>query len=285
MRSARLTWKGAFHHVMNRGINKLKVFQKNNLKRKYIEMMSEKSKKYGIRIFAYCVMNNHFHICLENTSGNLSDFMKSLNGHYGQYYRHITNSKGYVFEDRFKSTLIQDENYLLIVIKYILQNPVRSLYVSDPFDYQWSSINEYFSTENNTFVVCDLVEEQYFSKKEFSKSILSDYQKNLDEQLKNQVKFCGDELLSFRENLVDVTKLSKMNLIEKIQNNFEYEHSIIFSEINIRSHYGKKLRKKFLLRLRDELGLTYKEIQEIDLFSDLSIDYLRKIVYFLQKET
>ena len=247
-------------------------------------MMSEKSKKYGIRIFAYCVMNNHFHICLENTSGNLSDFMKSLNGHFGQYYRYITNSKGYVFEDRFKSTLIQDENYLLIVIKYILQNPVRSLYLSDPFDYQWSSINEYFSLDKNTFVVCDLIEEQYLSKKEFSKSILSDYQKNLGEQLINQVKLSEDKVFSFKENFLDVTKSRKMNLIEKIQNNFEFEHSIRFSELNIRSHYGKKLRRIFLLQLRDELGLTYKEIQKIDLFSDLTSGYLRKIVYLNQRE-
>ncbi len=279
-----MTWKGAFHHVMNRGLNKLKIFQKNNLKRKYIEMMAEKSKKYGIRIFAYCIMNNHFHLCLENTSGRLSDFMKSLNGHYGQYFRHKTNSKGYVFEDRFKSTLIQDENYLLIVIKYILQNPVRSFYVSDPFNYQWSSINDYFSVEKNTFIACDLVKEQYFSKKEFSMSILSDYQENLSEQVINHVNFCGDKVLSFKENFVDFTKLSKINLIETVQNNFEYEHSIVLSELNIRSHNGKKLRKKFLFRLRDELGLTYKEIQEIDLFSDLSIGYMRKIVHLLQRE-
>ncbi|MEN8223676.1 MAG: transposase, partial [Acidobacteriota bacterium] len=140
MRKARLTWQGALHHVMNRGINKQKIFFSVELKKKYIELMAEKSEKYKIRIFAYCVMDNHFHIVLENSSGKLSDFMKSLNGQYGQYYRKTTNSKGYVFEDRFKSTLVQDNKYLITLIMYVLLNPIRSGYVKNPFDYKWSSI-------------------------------------------------------------------------------------------------------------------------------------------------
>ncbi len=291
MRLARLTWKGAFHHVMNRGLNKQKIFENDNLKSKYIELMAIKANKYEIKVFAYCVMNNHFHVCLENTSGNLSKFMKSVNGSYGQFYRKITNSKGYVFEDRFKSTLIQDEKYLSLVVMYILQNPVRSGYVMNPFDYQWSSINEYYSDRNNSFIDKTLVEEEFSSKKRFSWLISSGNKCDLNEQLINKVRFCGDKHFGLKlvkktsaEGFVSEIKLSKMRLIEKIQKSFEYKHSVNLSELNIRSHSGKKLRNKFLLLLRNELDLTYKEIHKMNLFNNLTLQHIRKIIHNLNRK-
>lgn len=69
----------------------------------------------------------------------MSDFFKQLNGQFGTIYRKNQGGKGYVFQDRFKSMLIQDNSYLLMVIAYVLNNPVRARLVDNFIDYKWSS--------------------------------------------------------------------------------------------------------------------------------------------------
>ncbi len=78
-----------------------------------------------IRLFAYCIMDNHYHLVLENASDRLSDFQMLLNVQYGMYYRKMEGGKGYVFQSRFKSTLIENDSYLIQSIRYLLRNPVR----------------------------------------------------------------------------------------------------------------------------------------------------------------
>ena len=290
MRQARVTWPGALHHIMNRGLNKQRIFLQRELKIKYIEMMSEKSKKYGVTIYAYCIMDNHFHFALENTSGNLSNFMKSLNGHYGQYYRKFTNSKGYVFEDRFKSTLIQDESYLTTLIMYIFQNPERSGYVSNPFEYRWSSVSEYFRSNIDSFIDKEMVEEFFLSKVNFERMVSYEIVHELEEQFIGKTRFLGDKIncsrksiISNKENLISLTKKTFDNTTEKIIKKFELDHAINLYELDIRSDFGKKTRNQLLVRLREETELTYKEIHKLKIFDNLKLNYLR-YAYFKNKK-
>src|SRR4030042_1581932 len=124
MRRARITYEGAFHHVMNRGIEGLAIFSEDYLKEKFIEFLSDKQEKLKIHLFAYCVMDNHYHLVLENTGGRMGNFMKQLNGQFGTFYRKQVKGRGYVFQNRFKSILIQDTTYLQMAVAYVLRNPV-----------------------------------------------------------------------------------------------------------------------------------------------------------------
>ena len=126
MRHARLTWMGTFHHVMNRGLGGEAIFQTPELKQIYLTILQEQSKLNHIRIFAYCLMDTHFHLILENSSGRLSEFMKKVNSLYGFIYRRRLGGRGYVFHDRFKSTLVENDAYLQTAIVYVLLNPVRA---------------------------------------------------------------------------------------------------------------------------------------------------------------
>jgi hypothetical protein len=93
-------------------------------------------------------MGNHFHLVLENTSGKMSDFMRQLNGHYAMNYRKIMGGQRYVFQNRFKSTLIENDSYLLTSIAYTLLNPVRARLVDRYDGYVWSSANDYFKADS-----------------------------------------------------------------------------------------------------------------------------------------
>jgi REP element-mobilizing transposase RayT len=73
------------------------IFYGNKNKNQFLDYLTDAAKKFRIsriRIFAYTVMNNHYHLVLENSSGKMSEFMKWLNGQYGAYYREVTGGKG-----------------------------------------------------------------------------------------------------------------------------------------------------------------------------------------------
>ena len=118
MRRVRLTYEGAFHHGMNRGINGEAIFEGNQNKSFFLDFLEESVLKYKMRILAYCILNNHYHLVLQNTSGKLSDFFRHLNGKFGMYYRQRSRDIGYVFQKRFTSTIIQNDEYLRSAIGY-----------------------------------------------------------------------------------------------------------------------------------------------------------------------
>jgi putative transposase len=85
MRRVRLTYKDAFHHGMNRGINGEDIFQGNQNKAIFLDLLEDSTKKYRIHILAYCIMDNHYHIIPQNTSEKVSEFFRHQNGLYGMY--------------------------------------------------------------------------------------------------------------------------------------------------------------------------------------------------------
>ena len=114
MRKPRFTYIGAFHHVMNRGLEGRPIFSSNVEKDYFIFLIKKYAILYKINILAYVVMDNHYHIILQNSSGKLSNFMRQINSSYALYWRKRHGGRGYVFQDRYKSTLINGEKYLYI---------------------------------------------------------------------------------------------------------------------------------------------------------------------------
>ena len=112
MKRVRITYEGAFHHVMNRGFNGDDIFVGPQNKSQFLDYLEAISKKYKIRVYTYCMMDNHYHLIIQNTSRKMSEFLKQLNGQYGMFFRKRMGGKGYVFQSRYQSTLIEEESYL-----------------------------------------------------------------------------------------------------------------------------------------------------------------------------
>lgn len=284
MRHVRLTWEGAFHHIMNRGIEQKPVFHEEDQKNTYLEFLEEYSRLQKIRIFAYCIMDNHFHIVLENSSMRLSEFMRNTNSRYASSYRKLAGGKGYVFEDRFKSTIVQNESYLITLIRYILQNPVRSKIINDPFKYAWSSINLYFQKTKPQFIDTEFVEELFGTKKNFVDLVNDQILEELPEKRAKFGRVMGtDSFLKISENKFDRRSTLKTNLnkritdkyfepVEKIIHEFEKKIGKKIEEIITSTHTGKRERGLLLVNLKDYSGLKYKEIFEFDIFRDLKFN-------------
>jgi len=289
MRRARITFNGAYHHVMNKGIEGKDIFFDENAIVYFLESMKEKSNKLKMRILAYCIMPNHFHIIVQNSSGKLSAFMKQLNGQYGMYYRKRKGGKGHVFQGRFKSTLIQEDAYMRMVIIYVLLNPVRKGIVSNPRAYKWSSIREYYKEEDSPFVDNKFVEGMLSSEEEMYKLLNEWKQKDLPIRKTRIGDILGEDVF-IKESIKRFdrrrkrTKSRNMRLgdyrfrsFEEIIKEFEEEKGIKLNKISLNTHKGKQLRGELLVLLKDKGGLTYREIVRIAVFQSLKYSSLGKL--------
>lgn len=143
-RQARIIPLQGVLHVMCRGNNHRKLFLYPRDLKAYYLLLSRLKKEESIKVFHYCLMSNHVHLLLEvKEESNLSRFMKRLNLKYFYYYRKRRNYSGHLWQDRFKSKVIEKDEYLIQCGKYIELNPVRAGIVKVPEDYPFSSYLHY----------------------------------------------------------------------------------------------------------------------------------------------
>jgi putative transposase len=164
-RQLRLEYPGAFYHVMNRGAGRKQIFHDEKYCDMFLQLLEEINENFGVKVHAYCLMGNHYHLLLETPLGNLSRAMRHLNGVYTQRRNRLLKRDGPLFRGRFKAILVDAENYLLHVSRYIHLNPVEANLVKKPEAYPWSSFRHYCSRENRlSWLTTDEVLSRFTSK-------------------------------------------------------------------------------------------------------------------------
>ncbi len=147
-RPLRIEYPGAWYHVMNRGAGRKKIYQRQNHFICFLEILKEAFNKFQSEVHAYCLMDNHYHLLIHTPLGNLSHIMRHIDGVYTQRYNKIQKSDGPLFRGRYKAILVQKDNYLLQLSRYIHLNPIEAKIIDRPEDYHWSSCNFYFKNSN-----------------------------------------------------------------------------------------------------------------------------------------
>lgn len=177
-RPLRIEYPGAWYHVMNRGAARQEIFYDASDCHLFFELLAEIHQKYGIEVHAYCLMSNHYHLFLRTPLPNLSKAMRHLNGVFTQKHNRRNNQDGAIFRGRYKSILIDSENYMLILNRYIHLNPVMAGMVERPENYKWSSYNAYILNENKpNWLYCDKTLSYFDSHKkiqDYKNFVLSD---------------------------------------------------------------------------------------------------------------
>lgn len=138
-RPLRIEYEGAVYHVTARGNAKEPIFKDDKDRFIFYKILFEVKKKYNIICHAYCFMDNHYHLILETPEGNLSVAMRYINGVYTQEFNRKHNRVGHIFQGRYKAILIDKEEYLFEVSRYVVLNPVRAGLVKSPNEWRWSS--------------------------------------------------------------------------------------------------------------------------------------------------
>jgi REP element-mobilizing transposase RayT len=154
-RKPRIHYENAIYHVIVRGNNREAVFTSDEQKRKYLSMLADYKRRYDFELCAYVIMNNHAHLLIKVKSLPLAKIMQGLQQRYTQYYNHHFHRTGHVFEQRYKAFLCTNDSYLITLLCYIHQNPVRAK-IKEAFDYRWSSHQAYY-TGLSGFVDIDFI--------------------------------------------------------------------------------------------------------------------------------
>lgn len=144
-RPARIEYEGAFYHVMNRGNRRENIFLDDNDRQKFYEILGNVENRYGIIIYVFVLMSNHYHLLLETPFGNLSRAIQRLNGDYALYFSKRHKMPGHIFQGRYKAMLVEKDAYLLELSRYIHLNPFRAGVVRIPEEYKWSSLPGYLT--------------------------------------------------------------------------------------------------------------------------------------------
>ena len=124
-RSLRVEFEGAIYHVTARGSDRHPIFLDDRDHRRFIEKLGENVDTHAIRLYAYVLMTNHYHLLIETPRANLSAFMQQFNTSYTAYFNPRHRRCGHLFEGRYKAKLVDADPYLLSLTRYIHLNPVR----------------------------------------------------------------------------------------------------------------------------------------------------------------
>ena len=118
-RPLRIEYPDAWYHVMNRGRRSEEIFLGKEDYKTFIELLEESVELWNVRVSAYCLMTNHYHLLIQTPEANLSRCMRHINGVYTQRFNKRHHLDGQLFRGRYKSMLVDADSYLLQLVRYI----------------------------------------------------------------------------------------------------------------------------------------------------------------------
>lgn len=206
----------AWYHVMNRGRRGERIFESKDDYNCFIQVMLETVDLFALKVSAYCLMPNHYHLLVQTPDANLDRCMRHINGVYTQRFNNAHGFDGNLFKGRYKSILVSQDSYLLQLVRYIHLNPVRAGIVESVEEYEWSSHKAYV---NNA-------EKWNWLNKKFILTMLSNAP---NQQVRQYLKFMGE---SEDESLLRKLSLKKLpsilgdsDFINKIKTDFFEQRS------------------------------------------------------------
>ncbi len=221
-RPLRIEYSGALYHIASRGNAKQNIFFDDNDFSIFLNILCQVTKRYRFILHTYCLMHNHYHLLIETAEANLSRGMRHLNGIYTQRINKKYQRVGHLFQGRYKSVLVDKENYLLQLSRYIALNPVRANLVTDPKDWSRGSYAQMIRMEKGiSCLSTDWILAQFGPEK---KAAIAAYQEfvisGIDiesplKQVKGQIFLGSDDFMENIERLIG--KQGKLSEIPKKQ--------------------------------------------------------------------
>ena len=138
-RKLRVYSESGYMHVISRGVAKQTIFENEMDYKYFVRLIRIHSEETDVKIVAYCLMSNHFHILLHSEGDNVSQFMHRLSTSYSKYFNGKYDRVGHLFQDRFRSENVNDERYFMTVFRYIIRNPEKAG-ICKTEHYKWHSL-------------------------------------------------------------------------------------------------------------------------------------------------
>ena len=219
VRPLRIEYPNAVYHVTCRGNERKSIFKDDKDRNSFLDVLNQSREIYNIEVFSYVLMKNHFHLLIKTPLGNLGMFMRHFNITYTSYFNRRHRRVGHLYQGRYKSMLIDTEEYLSVTSRYIHLNPVRvkgmrKKSVEEKFiylnNYKWSSFHGFIRKSkieafvNYGPVLLEFGGDNKRGRKEYQQLISS----NMADGLEIKDKVIGQSILGGKE------------FIEWVKNNF-----------------------------------------------------------------
>lgn len=147
-RAGRRKSESGIYHTVIRGINRQTIFEEDGDSERFLLTLKNYQEKSGYKMYGYCLMGNHMHLLIREEKEDLGIIMRRIGASYVYWYNMKYNRFGHLFQDRYKSEVVEDDSYFLTVLRYIHQNPVKAGMVSNVENYKWSSYSEYIGQKD-----------------------------------------------------------------------------------------------------------------------------------------
>jgi len=165
-RPLRIEFEGAVYHVTSRGNARADIFADDLDRRTFLKCLEKVIARFHWRCYAYCLMDNHYHVVIETPDANLAMGMRQLNGVYTQSYNRRHRRGGHLFQGRYKAVLIQKDSHLLEVCRYVVLNPLRAKAAARVESWKWSSYKATMGLgESPPWLAVDWVLDQFGKKR------------------------------------------------------------------------------------------------------------------------
>jgi len=169
-------YKDNYYHIFNRGCNKQPIFFNDDNYIYLLKKIKESYENCGINILAYCLMPNHYHFLIQQTTDKpVSDWLRKIFGGYTQAINKQQQRKGTLFEGRAKAILVNKEEYLIHLMRYIHNNPVKAGLVTHSHDWKYSNYSECAGIRTGSLYNKKFIIQNFNSTVEYKK-YFEDYQ-------------------------------------------------------------------------------------------------------------
>jgi len=300
-RPLRIEYPGALYHITSRGNERKKIYIDEEDKIKFLEILQDYHARYAILIHSYVLMDNHYHLILETPKGNLLKAMHGINGGYTAYFNRKYKRSGHLFQGRYKGIVVDKDNYLVELSRYVHLNPVRAEIAARPEQYRWSSYPGYIGKERELkWVEYSWILSQFGSSIKRAREKYKGYvEEGLKKRIETPLKNVYGQIILGEEGFIEKVKLTlkgkdlsreiterkrlmvKLNpeeIIKKVAETFGAEE-VAIKEKGRKDNIARKVALYFIHRYS---GLSNTEIGKI--FGGIHFSTISKASFRLKEE-
>ena len=240
-RVARIKSNTGIYHIIMRGINRQTLFEDEEDYMKFIQTMQRYKEICEYKLYTYCLMGNHLHLLLKVGKEPLETVMRRICGSYVFWYNRKYGRVGYLFQDRYKSEPVEDNEYLLAVIRYIFHNPIKAGIVTNVQNYKWTNYIDYTEGSNQTEI-------------DFILNIFNtDREKAIRRFIEHINKDHDDKCLDIQDKI----RITDDDARKIIKNQYKIDHAIDIQKFDIVK------RNLFVKNMKERYGLSIRQIERL----------------------
>lgn len=226
-RKARVHSTTGIYHIIIRGIDRQPIFADDLDKEKFLELLAYYTDVCEYQVYGYCLLDNHLHLLIKEGTTKIGNMMKRIGVKYVAWYNGKYNRSGQLFHDRFKSEVVETDDYLLTVLRYIHQEPVRLGIATEVSKYAYSSYGEYIAKAmivnstyclnlmGNTTAKANIAFKKYMNEPSDEKCLEADREKMSDDQLGMLIlRIAGIKTLA---ELTEIPKVKRNEILRNLK--------------------------------------------------------------------